>query len=245
MSMLAASLEDTREEIVAEVSPNDSMYNSDPGRYFMLGRAALRNIRLALLSARRDAVETILDLPCGHGRVLRTLRAAYADAAITACDLDRDGVDFCAQTLGAEPVYSKIDPGDVELPGNYDLIWCGSLLTHIDAPRVDGFLDLFRRSLAPHGVVVFTTHGETVAERVRQRNPGAFGLDPEQTDRLLDDYERTGFAYQDYRAEPGYGTTLSSPAWICARLERFPDLRMVTYAERAWGSQDVVAGVRV
>ena len=47
----------------------------------------------------------MLDFACGHGRVMRTLKAAFPDALLTACDIDRDGVDFCARTFGAAPVY--------------------------------------------------------------------------------------------------------------------------------------------
>ena len=78
----------------------------------------------------------ILDFPCGHGRVLRYLRAEFPQAEITACDLLRDGVDFCAANFGAIPVYSDPDPSRIGLPRDaFDLIWVGSLFTHFDAAR--------------------------------------------------------------------------------------------------------------
>ena len=60
-------------------------------------------------------VKRILDLPCGHGRVLRYLSAAFPEAEITACDIMREGVDFCASTFGAIPVYSQDDPQQIPL----------------------------------------------------------------------------------------------------------------------------------
>ncbi len=86
-------------------------------------------------------------MPSGHGRVLRALKAAFPGAHLTACGHRRDGVEFCARVLGATPIVSRENPAEIELEGPYDLIWCGSLLTHMDAARWPGFLDLL--SLAP------------------------------------------------------------------------------------------------
>src|SRR5437870_5495298 len=87
----------------------------------------LESGRAALTAAGKTDVRRILDLPCGHGRVLRVLKAAFPGAALTACDIDRDGVDFCASRFGAEPVYSVEDPGRIPVRGPFDLIWVGSL----------------------------------------------------------------------------------------------------------------------
>ena len=96
-------------------------------------------------------------MPCGHGRVLRTLRAAYPQAEIVACDIDTDGVDFCAKTFDAIPVYSKENPEEIDLRRKFDLIWVGSLFTHIRDERWPEFLSFFSRVLAPGCVLIFTT----------------------------------------------------------------------------------------
>ena len=46
--------------------PADEAWN----HYFRCGRSALRVIRLALAAAGKADVRKVLDLPCGHGRVL-------------------------------------------------------------------------------------------------------------------------------------------------------------------------------
>ncbi|HET6573563.1 MAG TPA: class I SAM-dependent methyltransferase, partial [Fimbriiglobus sp.] len=144
-----------------DIHPDDGMLlpvPEGPDHYFGVGRSALRAVTAALLAAGAPAPRRILDLPCGYGRVLRALRAAFPDAAVTACDLNRGGVDFCA-TLGAAPADSA-DPIDrAGITGPFDLIWCGSLLTHLDRPGWDEFLTFFHRVLAPGGVCVVTTHG--------------------------------------------------------------------------------------
>src|SRR5262245_60754125 len=105
------------EDVCRTISPNDDMLAGDQDNYFRVGRSALDCISLSLQAAGKPAsdVRYILDLPCGHGRVLRYLRAAFPGAEITACDLLRDGVDFCAATLGAIPVYSHDEPARIPL----------------------------------------------------------------------------------------------------------------------------------
>src|SRR5690349_8568241 len=115
-----------RISVIEEISPHDEMYGGDPERYFKVGQSAIDFIQPALRATGLPAPERILDLPCGHGRVLRFLKAVFPNAELVACDINRDGVDFCAETFGARPVYSVDDARRVELPGTFDLIWCGS-----------------------------------------------------------------------------------------------------------------------
>ena len=223
-----------------QVSPYDLMYKGSghPERYFRWGPEALRCIELALLTAGKVDITRILDLPCGHGRVLRTLRAAFPEAEVTACDLDRDSVDFCAEHLGAVPVYSDERPDNIELDGPFDIIWCGSLLTHLNDDLWPGWLKLFTSVLGPGAVLVFTTHGPHIAQHLRSRAR-------EINKELLDGYDREGFGYREDPGQGYYGTSLSSLSWVSGQLEQSPGLRLLSYTERGWwGWQDTVAAIR-
>lgn len=229
------------------IADNDAMFErhkpADEAwrHYFHCGRSALRVIRLALAAAGTTDVRRILDLPCGHGRVLRVLKAAYPGAELHACDLDRDGVDYCAARFGATPVYSHPDPAKVALPGGYDLIWVGSLLTHLDAPRWPAFLELFRSALAPGGVCVFTCHGHTAADMIRT-GKADYGLASPAA--LLKPYRKGGFAYAAYPGQD-YGISVSSPAWVTGQLAAVPGARLLLYFERGWADHhDAVAWTR-
>ena len=145
------------------ISPDDAMHRAGRYHYFEFGRAALTSIRAARVSVGSPPVGSILDLPSGHGRVLRYLTAAFPEANVVACDIDRDAVDFCAATLGAQPVYSAVHPSDIQLDREFDVIWVGSLLTHLDAPFCDEFLDFFARHLSNGGVLVMSFHGTSTA----------------------------------------------------------------------------------
>jgi SAM-dependent methyltransferase len=222
------------------VSPRDKMYEADwPDVYFQIGEATLRAVRSALDLA-EIVPQRVLDLPCGHGRGLRWL-AANLDAEIVACDIDPDAVDFCAREFGVTPLRSHTEPEQIRLDGKFDLITCGSLLTHLDAPMWRRFLDVFVEHLS--GVLVFSTGGRYFASsevNIRPWLTARLG-DEARADDLLSSYERTGFGYVDYLNHEGYGLARAKPAWVLSLLYDLP-VRIVHFAEAGWdGYQDVYA----
>ena len=237
-------LGETPAEVIRDISPAERMQAVDDDMYFAIGLTALKAIRLAQIASGKADFASILDMPCGHGRVLRWLKAAYPAAQITACDLLVDGVDFCAKTLGAVPVYSTALPEATMFPGTYDLIFVGSLLTHVDVDQWDRLIDLWHGLLSPDGLLIVTTHGELVAERMRGGH--RYGYPPMALTRLLRAYAHTGFAFQEESPDNiDYGITLARPDWTLSRLLRHPDFRVVLSCEALWAcNQDVTAVVK-
>jgi SAM-dependent methyltransferase len=228
-----------------EIAEGDEMYT--PGRrdlYFELGVSALRAIRLALLTAGKGAPGRILDFPCGHGRVLRMLKAAFPHAALTGGDLNAEGVSFCERKFGATPVQSSLYGADVQIDERFDLVWCGSLLTHLDLDRWDGFFALLVDCIDEGGLFVFTAFGRHAAGRIR-RGEAIYGLGEDGVDRILTRFDRDGFGYSDYEGQTMSGMSLASPPWICDRVLATGSLQLVSYTERGWfGHQDVIAVTR-
>lgn len=232
------------------LSPADQMLTGSADareHYFSCGRSALECIRQALSSAaiEPDRIKRILDLPCGHGRVLRYLKAAFPEAEIVACDLLRDAVDFCSSTFGSTAVYSCEEPEAIPLNrGSFDLIWVGSLFTHVDALLWPRFLAVLRDSLCPGGVLVFTTHGRAAYRYMVGGRE--YGIEPRRRTMLSYRFERTGFSYANYSgSESHYGVALSHPAWVVGQLTALGGLRLVSLAEASWDHhQDVFACVR-
>lgn len=224
------------------LSPRDGMVASGlEGQYFDLGRRALELIHFSSVLCDKPHYPAMLDLPCGHGRVLRWLKAHYPYATITACDLDRDGVDFCAQQFGATPLYSEPDLRRLPLAAQFDLIWVGSLVTHLDETRWLHTLDCLVKWTKECGVIVFSTQGRTVTSLLaRGRKNVAENI---KKPELLDEFARRGFAYQRYfeaTPEADYGFAATSPEWLMRALQRYPDVIIRAYLEEAWGMQDVV-----
>lgn len=229
--------------VVRTISPRDEMFAGDEEHYFDVGESALHYISEALAAAGREPsdIRRILDLPCGHGRVLRFLRARFAHAEITACDLNRDGVEFCAQTFDATPVISNPHVERISLTGEFDLIWCGSLLTHLPREQCAAFLELFQRRLGRGGVLVFTLHGRFYAEQLSS-GKRTCDLSPDQIEKLVADYRREGFGYVDYADGEEYGFSLTNPEFVAANLLAGSPWRLLSYRERGWDKrQDVVS----
>jgi len=226
-----------------EISPRDEMFIGNEDHYFDVGESALHAIETALAIARRprSTINRILDLPCGHGRVLRFLLKAFPEAELTACDLNEDGVDYCARTFGAVPVLSRRDVEAIPLHREFDVIWCGSLLTHLPAAQWPAFLRLFHRLLGHRGILVFTTHGRHFeSELAAGKNP--HGIDNGQIPELLRGYREQGFGYVDYPGQSGYGFSLAHPSFVLSRFLSPSAWQLLGYHEAGWDRrQDVIS----
>ena len=236
-------------KVSSKIYYKDGMYNEDGTHYYKVGLSAIQCIDQALAQANLTEVRTILDLPSGSGRVLRFLLARFPDAKITACDIQRGAVNFCEQHLGAEPVYSSANLNEISLETNFDLIFCGSLITHLDRTPIIDVLSFFKRHLAADGLMILTTHGDYVAERLPKKEFD-YGLEDQQLPTLISGYKREGFAYANYQkgvydVVSHFGVSLTSPDWIRVQIRNVEGLREVYFAPRGWDNhQDVFGFVR-
>lgn len=227
------------------ISPRDWMYTGYTGSYFIIGLSAIRCINEAIsyIPQNPKPINTILDLPCGYGRVLRFLVHRFPKAQITACEIDRKAVDYCVSRFGAKAAYSSPDLKTLDLDANYDLIWCGSLITHMDAEGINDLLDFFHRHLAPGGLLVFTTHGDFMAKRIMESFD--LSLTPQRAVHLSSSFKDSGFAYSDAPHNPGsgFGFSLTSRQWINKELGKFDGWRLVYIGENKWENAQDVYGV--
>lgn len=246
----AARVLDGHGELIETISPNDEMYQAEQSYYFVVGEVAVKYIYAAMLICGVERCLNVLDLASGHGRVMRALKAAFPEAGLTACDVDEDAIEFCADVFGATPVVSRKQPKEIAIDGSFDLIWSGSLFTHLDVDGWDAFLGFCESRLRPGGLLVFTVHGRFPVDRLRRRVM-RFGMAEQDIDGMIAAYDDGGFGYSDYphlRGE-GWGISLSSPAWVSGQLAALRSLQVVSYTEagpdRGWAGQDVVACVRL
>ena len=263
-----------RSTIIQTIAPDDEMWLVAPhlSYYFSVGESAVLAILRALGMGSLQNVETILDLPCGHGRVARHLCAAFPEASFTFCDLNRAGVDFCTKTFGGRGVYSAPDLTQVRLLGPFDVIWVGSLFTHVDQRRTYEWMKFLCGCLGDNGVLVATFHGRWTIEL--QRMDGGIDRDPWR--RILRDFERTGYGYADdgipirgsgkiinfagsvpggrilarrffglFERARGWGVSVSKPEKIIEIAGNIPGVRILSYSERGWAdNHDVLAVAR-
>jgi SAM-dependent methyltransferase len=225
------------------IAAGDTMYEGHDDHYFGVGQGALSAVLRALDTVGMERPRRILDFGCGHGRVMRGFRAAFPEAEILASDLDASAVAHCAAAFGALPVRTSTNIDHLEEVQDVDLVWCGSVLTHLDAPQWPRLLAYFARALSPAGVAVVTVSGRGVALRLAQVT--SYGLTPKARAKLLEAYQSSGFGYQDYPGQSGYGMSLARPAWAAAQVFGLPSLRLVGYVEAGWDNhQDVLSVAR-
>ena len=228
-------------EINRKISPNDAMQNQ---WYDDVGHSAVEVIKAAILTSYLSNIGRVLDLPCGHGRVLRHLRAMFPDTPIDACDLDKDGVDFCASTFGSNPIYSSEDLTQVDFKNLYDLIWVGSLFSHTSMDISAKWMKHLSQFLSQRGIIVATMIGRPGLD-IHNKLPY---IANEKWNQIIIEYNKCGYGYCDYSTEENheyisgsYGISLAKPSVIVNIIESIPDVRLYSFTERAWADhQDVV-----
>jgi len=226
------------------IHPADQMYTGNSQHYFGCGRDAIRKISATLVLTGCTEPASVLDFACGYGRVTRYLRAAFPDAGVVSSDLMAAAVEYNAQTFGVTGHHSTPDLEDVTFDTAFDLIWCGSLMTHLPEEKAVRLLDVFERNLSDNGVAVFTTHGRFVAER--RHKPGwPYKIDEETYQAIGERFDNGDYAYADYAHAKGYGISLTPQAWVARHLRGRKGLRCVFFMERGWDDhQDVCALIK-
>jgi len=225
-----------------EISKRDGMYENDNVKYFSVGLWAVQCINEVLSTVAERPIQKILDLPCGHGRVLRFLAQRFPTAKITASDIDRDGVDYCVKTFGANGVYSKKNIDKLFLDDKFDLIWSGSLITHLRAEDTVNLLRFFDRHLAANGVIIFSTHGSYSIE-VMEKNLFSYHIEEKLIPSLIKDYHEKGYGYADYRRQRDYGISVTSPDWFRNQFKSLSNWQEIYFKEKAWGNHQDIFGV--
>jgi SAM-dependent methyltransferase len=244
--------------VVTRVAAKEDMLTGGPDLrlYFEVGESAMGEIRIGLRAAGAAEPQKILDLPCGYGRVLRYIRAAWPRAEITAMDLNPAAVGFCARTFRAVPVVSQQPLWLVSEAGTeYELLWCGSLLTHFDRGDWSPVLTYFRDRLAVGGTLVFTTHGDLSIDLLAG-NPSAvsqlgawvgdYGMGSKGA-KMASDARSQGFAFGHYGDDTGpYGLSVSTPRWVREKVAEITGLEFVLHRPHGWfAHQDVWTYTRV
>ncbi|MDP1818747.1 MAG: class I SAM-dependent methyltransferase [Acidimicrobiales bacterium] len=223
------------------VHGNDVMFvGSSPEEYAATGRSAAEFVAAAVTAA--DIVPAAgLDLGCGHGRVLRHL-VDLVPAAWTACDLDASGVRFCSRAFAATPVRSRIPLSAVTFPATYDVVWMGSLVTHLGEAALDDLWATLGACTAPTAIVAMSVLRPAMAVHLEMFGPGM--------QQHLGDVERrleaAGVAYVPYPhyARGDYGVTFHDPDRLPAQVAAAGGrtVELMAHEVGAWqGMQDYVA----
>ena len=175
-----------------------------------------------------DSVARLLDFGCAAGRMLRFCPRYFQQAECWGVDLKAEHIEWCQRFL-SPPFLFAATTSLPHLPfedGVFDLVYCGSVFTHISDLADAWFLEL-RRVLRPGGHLYLTIHDEHTVEVLLRDYPER---DLTQALRLLD--EETSVVASPYysfsvnvepRADVFYDCDLLTQRW-----GRFASLVSVT-----------------
>jgi SAM-dependent methyltransferase len=223
-----------------KISEQDLMHDtSQTYAYFRCGAGALNAINSMIAISDHPDTQNILDFGCGHGRVMRWLRAAFPNAKISGTDVSSDGLAFCAEEFGANTIPSGVDFEQLPQFPRQDLIWAGSVFTHLSERDADFLLSNFMDWLAPWGIAVLSTHGRTAIRHLIDNRSEYIDGDKLY---LLRDYFEAEYSFKPYDGTPGYGVSFAKPDWYIRRVFSRNDIVLLSYSERAWEfHHDIVA----
>jgi SAM-dependent methyltransferase len=219
---------------------NDAMYHGNPHHYFSCGASALNCILNSLSLAAIGKPNRVLDFGCGAGRVTRWLRAAFTESCLHACDIRVDDLNFVADNFHAKTWVSGMDIDNLQTNVLYDLIWVGSVFTHLPATKSIDLFDKLTNWLLPNGSLVFSIHGRFVLNNANEENN--FYAIGDDYKKIIDAYQKDGYGYADYPLQKDYGISVSKSTWWVDLIENRRDLHLSCLSERAWDKHhDVIA----
>jgi SAM-dependent methyltransferase len=190
---------------------------------------------------------------------MRALRAEHPDAEITASDLMDDAVNFCAETFGAIPAVSNEDVSQISFPEPFDLIWVGSVFTHLNAQGFRRLLARLVEFLAPDGLLVFTVHGRTALWIFENQKLHKGPVAQANFAALKDSFYKEGFGFMEYNpnlialladqrgakvSQGSYGFSCCRTEWVCREIGEHPAIKLLSYHEGGWSNNHDVVTVQ-
>jgi SAM-dependent methyltransferase len=226
------------------IAPGDGMYDGNDSYYLEVGASALQFVHRSLTAAGRAASEirAVLDYACGFGRVVRWFCAAFPQAQIVAADADPQAVVAVKQLFDVTS-FTLDRTLTEDIGSNFDLIWVGSLATHLPEADLKDLLLRLASLLSVDGVLILTSHGCYVADRIA-RAEKTYGLDSAGFRTLINGYEREGYGFGAYPQQKSYGIAVCKASRLVQLLDS-AKLHPILYQERGWvRHQDCVAAVK-
>ena len=142
-------------------------YGSNADEYLNSGKKDIATLK-SILQPHAPAIESmraILELGCAAGRMVRWLADSAGACEIWGVDIDATSISWCKQHLHP-PLNFATTTIWPHLPfpdGFFNLVYAGSVFTHIDDLADAWFLEL-RRVIAPGGKLCITIHDKHTIE---------------------------------------------------------------------------------
>lgn len=192
------------------------------------------NLIQRILRSANDHVElkgNILDFASGYGRVTRFLAGYYKPGQVYTSDIKPAAVDYQVERMGVKGFYSDYDPFSLKVNEKFEVIFVGSLFSHLNRDLYKNWLIQLLAMVEPRGLIIFSVHdislypGETTEEHI-----------------YVEDNEDAPFLFVENKitSKDKYGTSFASEKFISELLALInPDATYVRYPKGFGGLQDV------
>ena len=212
------------------IHPDDGMFEGDLNHYLKVGMQAKEIIINNFLL--HDPKFKILFLPCGHGRNVRHFLKILPPDQIYASDIVESAVEFMKENFGVNALTSDTSFSTILDFPKMNIIFVGSLITHLNESDSIKLIKLLSRRLKKNGLLILSSHGQFVNSRmVSEFN---YGLDIESVLRIRSQYSEIGYGFAPYPYDPNYGISLIKLNWFSKLAKRISKLSLVQVTEQLW-----------
>jgi SAM-dependent methyltransferase len=217
-------------------------YGRTPEEYLANGR---RNVQTMLdllraAGARLERGMRILDFGCGAGRMIRWLDEFSSHGEVWGTDISAEHIVWCTQHL-APPFHFLVNTILPHLPFEdryFDVVYAGSVFTHIDDLAQTWFLEL-RRVLRAGGKLYVTIHDRHSIELLTHAWPWR---EVPFAEFLRQNQDYTEFAHTNFAMFTLGRATASQVFYdvesLCERLHGL--FKVLSITEEAYGYQTAV-----
>jgi SAM-dependent methyltransferase len=103
-------------------------------------------------------LSSVMDFASGYGRLTRLLEQRLRPEQIWVSDIYADAMAWQAKAFGVNTVVSAPDPDAVAHAGTHDIVFVGSLFSHLPTGLFERWLQRLYAMVAPGGVLAFSVH---------------------------------------------------------------------------------------
>lgn len=108
-----------------------------------------------------DKLNTVLDFASGYGRLTRALVQKLPADRIHVADIYGEAIAWQVETFGVKGVISAPDPAHLNHHDQHDIVFVGSLFSHLPTELFHRWLTRLYALVSPIGVLAFSVHDET------------------------------------------------------------------------------------
>lgn len=103
-------------------------------------------------------IKTVLDFGSGYGRVSRFFPTSFNGAKVWVSEVKQQSLDFQRDHFSFNTIDHTEDPSSFTDVNSFDLIFAGSVFTHLPENRFKEWLKILISSLSDHGILIFSWH---------------------------------------------------------------------------------------